>query len=178
MNIDLKSDLEKYKKTRRNVPFPMSTQDFISAILKPIPNQPDIVIDATLLRFILLFPDFIPEFIAKMDFYMQTIAMQHGGVVFHLYLKDVTLANVHKYGMPLIQTYNHMLDQGRIQDCSEAVKTICCYFSSDVIRSILKLIQPLLNPHIIEVIRVFSRSESADYFSIVKRQLGDDAGIP
>ena len=167
MNTALRTELEKYKKSKRTHPFPLSTEDFISEILRPIPNQPDIVIDATLLRFIFLFPNFISEFISTINHHMKSMMTTYGGVVFHIPMNNVTLANVHKYGLPLIQAYNRMLEQGLVEELSFATKSICCYFSSDVIRSILNLIKPLLNPHLVDIVRVFTKAESAEYFPMV-----------
>ncbi len=167
LNAELKQTLDRYKKTKRIEPVSITTHEFISAIVKLIPNQPDILIDATLLRFIFLFPEFIPTFIQTIHAHLHQLHHIYGGVVFHIQMKDVTLANIHKYGLPLIQTYNRMLEQGQIDDLTNVVKSVCCYFSSDVIRSILNLIKPLLNPHLIEVIRVFSKHESLEYLPVV-----------
>jgi hypothetical protein len=171
LNAELKQTLERYKKTKRTEPVPLTTQEFISAILKLIPNQPDILIDVTLLRFIFLFPDFIYLFINTIHEHIHQLQHTYGGVVFHIQMKDVTLANIHKYGLPLIQIYNRMLEQGKIDDLTHVVKSVCCYFSSDVIRSILNLIKPLLNPQLIEVIRVFSKQESLEYLPVVISKL-------
>lgn len=172
LNAELKLALERYKKTKRTDPLPLNTHEFIAALLKPIPNQPDIFIDATLLRFIFLFPNFISIFVHTIHEQIQTLYHTFKGVVFHIQLKDVSLANIHKYGVPLIQTYNRMLEQGSIENLTHIVKSVCCYFSSDVIRSIIQLIKPLLNPGLIEVIRVFSKQESAEYMPLVIEKIG------
>lgn len=147
--------------------FPLSRERFFDYIVQRTLDTPDVYIEASLLKYIHLFPEGIVRFI----FYTSQIGIHYknyyGGIVVHLNLKDVTISTIRKYWIPFIQQYNVMVEHNQVENLSEFIRKIFLYFSSDVIQMGLTLLRPILNPTLVDRLHVLTKYESKTHIDTV-----------
>lgn len=140
---------------------------YISQAIHCTPDSPDIYIDVSVLKSIAKYDGGYCRSVKAITDLCANHANMYGGVVIHLNIQNISIGYIRKYGIPLIQTFNRMIDQNLVPDMSQSIRKTFVYFSSDVVRSIMNLVRPLLNPSVFNSFHILTKSESADYFKTI-----------